>query len=110
MNTSQLQIGFGEVDITPPVGLKMCGSLQPRIDVGVDNPLMAKTLLASAGGKTVAIVGVDLIGIPKDLADAAIDESVRRTGIDREKIMISCSHTHSGPYTHGRPILVWRDG
>lgn len=99
MATSSLQVGFGEVDITPPVGLKMCGSLQPRINVGVDDPLMAKTLVASAGGKTVAIVGVDLIGIPKDLADAAIAEAASRTGIDRDKIMISCSHTHSGPYT-----------
>jgi len=99
MSASSLRVGFGEVDITPPIGLKMCGSLQPRINVGVDDPLMAKTLVASAGGKTVAIVGVDLIGIPKDLADAAIDEAARRTGIDRDKIMISCSHTHSGPYT-----------
>jgi hypothetical protein len=99
MNASNLQVGFGEVDITPPVGLKMCGGLQPRINVGVDDPLMAKTLVASADGQTVAIVGIDLIGIPKDLADAAIDEAASRTGIKSDKIMISCSHTHSGPYT-----------
>ncbi|NLE43812.1 MAG: hypothetical protein GX620_03740 [Chloroflexi bacterium] len=99
MSKSTLQIGFGEVNITPPVGLAMCGSLQPRTNVGVDDPLMAKTLAARAGDETVAIVGVDLIGIPKALADDAIAEASRRSGVQPDKIMISCSHTHSGPYT-----------
>ena len=98
MDTS-LHVGFGEVDITPPVGLYMCGSLQPRTNVGVDDPLMAKTLVASSGNKAVAIVGVDLIGLPREIVDRAIGEAVDRTGIDPDGIIVSCSHTHSGPYT-----------
>ena len=98
MDTS-LHVGFGEVDITPPVGLYMCGSLQPRTNVGVEDPLMVKTLFASAGGKAVAVVEVDLIGLPREIVDRAIEDAVDRTGIDPGSIIVSCSHTHSGPYT-----------
>ena len=94
-----LHVGFGEVDITPPVGLYMCGSLDPRTNVGVEDPLMAKTLFAAAGGKAVAVVGVDLIGLPREIVDRAIEDAVDRTGIDPGSILVSCSHTHSGPYT-----------
>jgi len=97
-----LRAGFSEVDITPPVGLYMCGSLKPRTNVGVNDPLMAKTMIASSGGKTVAVVGVDLIGLPREIVDQAIEQATDRTGIDPSCMMVSCSHTHSGPYTAER--------
>lgn len=94
-----LQVGFGIVDITPPTGLWMCGSLDPRRNVGMTDPLLAHTLVAADGEERIAIVGVDLIGLPKALADAMIAAASQRTGIDPAAILISCSHTHSGPYT-----------
>jgi len=99
MTSRQLQAGFGEADITPPVGLPMCGSLAPRTNVGVDDPLLAKALVAEGNGKKIAIVGIDLIGLPRALADGAIAEVTSRTGIPNGSILLSCSHTHSGPYT-----------
>ena len=94
-----LHVGFGEVDITPPIGLPMCGSLLPRTNVGVEDPLMAKTLFAASGGRAIAVVGVDLIGLKREIVDQAIEGAVDRTGMDPDCIMVSCSHTHSGPYT-----------
>lgn len=99
MPASQLRIGFGEVDITPPFGLPMCGSLDPRTNVGLTDPLLAHTLVAESGGQKIAVVGVDLIGVPKTLADVMIKQAAERTDIDPAAIMISGSHTHSGPYT-----------
>lgn len=96
-----LHAGFGVADVTPPEGLSMAGSLDPRPNRGTTDPLLAKTLYARGGGGEVAIVGLDLIQIPRDLADAAIAEASRRTGIDPGTIIISCSHTHTGPYTCG---------
>jgi hypothetical protein len=87
------------VDITPPVGLLMCGGLDPRVNVGTEDPLLVKTLVAAGNDLKIAIVGVDLIGLPRAIVDQAIDEAARRTGIPPEAIMVSCSHTHSGPYT-----------
>jgi len=99
MNDNGLQIGFGAVEITPPTGLFMCGSLDPRKNGGITDPLMANTLVAASGDKTIALVGVDLIGVPKALADQMIAAASERTGIDPAAILIAGSHTHSGPYT-----------
>ena len=99
MSDSQLRVGFGETDITPPEGLYMCGSLDPRKNEGMTDPLQSHALVVESGGTRIAIVGVDLIGLPKALADEIIAESARRTGIPADAFMIACSHTHSGPYT-----------
>ena len=96
-----LHVGFGVTDVTPPEGLPMAGSLDPRPNRGTTDPLLAKTLYARGGGGEVAIVGLDLIQIHRDQADAAIAEASRRTGIVPGAIIISCSHTHTGPYTCG---------
>lgn len=99
MNEPGLRIGFGEVDITPPTGLYMCGGLQPRTNVGTEDPLLVKALVATSGGKEIALVGVDLIGLPRSIVDAGIEEAVAATGMNRDGILVACSHTHSGPYT-----------
>ena len=99
MERSDLHIGFGSVEITPPLGLYMCGGLEPRTNDGIDDPLLAKTLVATSQRKAIAIVGVDLIALPRDIVDQAIQMAAARTGIDPACIVVSCSHTHSGPYT-----------
>ncbi len=99
MSDTQFRIGFGETDITPPDGLYMCGSLEARKNQGMTDPLQAHALVAESNGARIAIVGVDLIGVPKALADEIIAEVAQRAGIPPHAIMISCSHTHSGPYT-----------
>ena len=99
MSDSQLRVGFGETDITPPEGLYMCGSLDPRKNEGMTDPLQSHALVVESGGARIAIVGVDLIGLPKALADEIIAEAAGRTGIPADAFMIACSHTHSGPYT-----------
>jgi neutral/alkaline ceramidase-like enzyme len=102
---TDLEVGFGEADITPPTGLAMAGSLDPRTNVGLGDPLMAKALLARDGDHTMTVVGLDLVGLPRQIADEAIAEASSRVDIGPESVMISCSHTHSGPYLQNRPHL-----
>ena len=45
-------------------------------------------------------MGIDLVKIRRDLAEAAIAEASRRTGIDRDAVMICPSHNHSSPFPH----------
>lgn len=94
---TELKIGFGQSDITPPAGATMTGAGLVH-SVGTDDPLLAKTLVAQSGDRTIAIVGVDLVKIRFDLADAAIAQATQRTGIDRDAVMICCSHNHSSPF------------
>ena len=93
----ELKVGFGQSDITPPVGATMTGAGLVR-SVGTDDPLLARTLVAQSGDRTIAIVGVDLVKIRLDLADAAIAQASKRTGIDRDAVMICPSHNHSSPF------------
>ena len=93
----ELRVGFGRSDITPPVGVMMTGAGIPAAQ-GTDDPLLASTLVAQSGDRTIAIVGVDLVKIRRDLADAAIAQASQRTGIDRDAVMICCSHNHSSPF------------
>jgi len=93
----ELRVGFGQSDITPPVGAMMTGAGLPR-SVGTDDPLLARTLVVQSGDRMIAIVGVDLVKIRRDLADAAIAEASQRTGIDRDAVMICPSHNHSSPF------------
>ncbi len=93
----ELRVGFSQVDITPPVGAIITGPALPR-SVGTDDPLFAKTLVVQSGDRTLAIVGVDLVKITRDLADAAIAQASRRTGIGRDAVMICPSHNHSSPF------------
>ena len=93
---AELKVGFSQVDITPPVGAIITGPAAP-VSVGTDDPLFAKTLVVQSGNRTLAIVGVDLVKIRRDLADAAIAQASQRTGIGRDAVMICPSHTHSSP-------------
>jgi len=93
----ELRIGFGQSDITPAIGAMMTGAGLER-SVGTDDALLAKTLVVQSGNRTLAIVGVDLVKIRLDLADAAIAEASGRTGIDRDAVMICPSHNHSSPF------------
>jgi len=93
----ELRVGFGRSDITPPVGAIMTGPGLGR-SVGTDDPLWASALVVQSGDRTLAIVGVDLVKIRRDLADEAIAHASQRTGIDRDAVMICPSHSHSSPF------------
>jgi hypothetical protein len=48
------------------------------------------------GGKFVLLTS-DLIGIPRELGEAVAAEVRKRTGLPRERLMLTVSHTHCGP-------------
>ncbi len=93
----ELKVGFSQLDMTPPVGAIITGPRLP-VSVGTDDPLFAKTLVVQSGDRTIAIVGLDLVKIRRDLADAAIAQASQRTGIDRDAVMVCPSHNHSSPW------------
>jgi hypothetical protein len=48
------------------------------------------------GGRLVLLTS-DLIGLPRDLSDRVAAEVRRKTGLPRERLMLTASHTHCGP-------------
>ncbi|MEI6503692.1 MAG: hypothetical protein WCP21_22005, partial [Armatimonadota bacterium] len=92
-------LGTASLDITPPVGTLMAGSLRPRASVGVDDPLLCKAMVLDNGETRIALVTLDLIVWTRRRAEGARARIAAEAGIPSECALINCSHTHSGPYT-----------
>lgn len=93
---TELKAGFAQVEITPPVGGIITGPAGP-ISTGTDDPLKARAMVVQSGDRKLAIVGVDLVKIRRDLADQAIALATQETGITRDAVLICASHDHSSP-------------
>lgn len=92
----ELKVGFGRVDITPPVGLIITGPKRPK-SVGTDDPLQARALVVQSGARKLAIAGIDLVKIRRDLADETAALVEQQTGITPDAVLICPSHNHSSP-------------
>ena len=62
-------------------------------------PFYSTALVLSDGASTAAIVDVDAIGFDKEWTEKILAAIVDLTGLEREQIRLSCTHTHSGPNT-----------
>ena len=89
--------GAAQVDITPPTGTPMAGSFAKRSSVGVIDPIYAKAIVVECDGGKAVFVSVDLLIITRSVAVATRKLIAEQTGIAAERVMISATHTHSGP-------------
>ncbi len=91
--------GTARIKITPekPVALAGYASrIKPFTSIAGD--LWAKVLvLEDETGKRAVILTTDLIGVYADMAPAIYEGIAERTGIQKSDILITWSHTHSGP-------------
>ena len=100
---ADLRAGAAEVSITPPVGAAVAGSYQVRISTGVRDELHAKALVFAAGGVRAALVACDLANLPRPYSEEARRIIQQKTGIPGDHVMISATHTHTGPVVLAQP-------
>jgi hypothetical protein len=95
----RLRAGAGHSDITPPIGTPLEGYIERReVSKGVHDRLFAKAIvLEDLDGSKVAVVSCDLVGVGRWIVDYARKEIQLRTGIHGNSVMITATHTHSGP-------------
>lgn len=102
-----LRAGAAAVEITPSVGVSASNAGDPvflagfgrdRRATGIHDPLFARALVLQQGATSVAIVALDLIGLPYERVLA-----IRRriTSVPGQNVIIACTHVHSGPDTIG---------
>jgi len=94
---AQWRVGRAEVDITPPAKMPMAGYYHIRLNEGLHDPLYAKALVVEQGGERVALVAVDYVQIPRQFVEEARRLIAARTGIPATHVMISATHSHTGP-------------
>ena len=98
-----LKAGVARVDMTPPKGLELAGYPHyPRYNEGYHDPLMAACLYLSDGETEVAMITLDILFFSKKYVKEVRRRALERCGIAPAGVMISCSHTHSGPWASGR--------
>jgi len=93
----ELRVGVAAVKITPPNGTPMAGYYGERDSQGVLDDLYAKAVVFDDGTTKVAMVVCDLIGLPCAPVLEARRIVAAKTGIPAANVMISATHTHTGP-------------
>ena len=96
---SQLMAAAGKVDITPSRNVYIAGYGTNRKSDGVHDPIWARCLVLKNGGETVALVSCDLLGFTRPHVEK-IRLGISR--VPRERVLVGCTHTHSGPDTYGQ--------
>lgn len=92
------QAGAAIADVTPPGPVFLFGYPHvPRMSTGVHDRLECAALYLKAGAQHALFLANDVIFVTKSCA-AEIRRRVReRTGVSEEAVMITATHTHSGP-------------
>jgi hypothetical protein len=96
---SSVRAGFGEADITPPLQGKpvyLAGFGRGRTALGVHDPLKARAVVFQDDSSKIAIVSADVVGL--FYADVL---KIREKLPGFTYVLVSSTHTHSGPDTLG---------
>ena len=92
-----LEAGVGKADITPKLGYYLGGwTRADRVAGGQHTRLHARALVLKRGDRKVALVAIDLFMVPGGLLKQIGDRLAGR-GFSEQNILMSASHTHSGP-------------
>lgn len=93
----EFKVGAAQVDITPTNGTPMAGYYKFRAVGGVLDPIYAKAIVIEQDGERAAFVVVDLSGTTRPIVAAARKLVAEQCGLPAERVMISATHTHTGP-------------
>ena len=98
-----LKAGMAKADITPEKGLELAGYPHyPRNNTGAHDPLYAACMYLENDSEAVAMVTLDLLFFSKKHTAEVRRRLEKEHILCGDHVMISCSHTHSGPWASGR--------
>lgn len=98
-DSSPLLAGFAEADITPRLGeapVYMAGFGQNRKATQVHDPLKVRAVVFKHGGRKLALVSVDVVGLFHDTV-----QRVRGRLPGFTYVLVCSTHNHEGPDTMG---------
>jgi hypothetical protein len=99
----KLFVGVSRKDITPEVGCQLFGYRPDLYSDGVNDNLTATAFMFSYGDVNALMVTVSVCLLDNEITSFFKDEFEKRYNIPKENILISATHTHTGPSTINMP-------
>ena len=109
-----MKAGFAERDITPELGMEKPGGYGKAFLSKFHDPCKVRAAVFDDGETRVALVGIDALITPAQVAQDAREQIQATCGIAPECVMIGASHSHSagpvgmvqpGEYDHGSDLV-----
>ncbi len=100
---AEFEIGIATADITPPVGIPLAGygPRKGKASEEVGHRLRAEAMVVRGEGDAWALLTSDFISYSAEIVAEARKKVAEATGLAPEAILISGTHTHSGPALRG---------
>jgi len=95
--TAALRVGFGQTDITPPLGTHKIGWLRDIVADRVLDPLSARAVAIESHGAKVAVIQLDTLSIRWTQVAEIRRRTGERFGFPGEAVMVAATHNHAGP-------------
>ena len=94
---NSIKAGFSRVNINPPMGIPIRGYYKPRFAEAVLDDLYVNVLALECGEVRTLLISIDHCGIEQVLNRELRKGASEVTGIPMENIILSSTHTHTGP-------------
>lgn len=94
-----MKAGAACLDITPPLGTPLGAFTNARWALTVHDPLYVRAFALEHESTGIAVVVCDLVGVRRKYWDRAKALIAKTIGLAPKRVLISCTHTHTGPQT-----------
>lgn len=107
-----MKVGAGSVVLTPQKNMWMAGyASRDKPSEGKVHDLFAKALaFEDETGAVSVFVTSDILGLPKGVSQKIADAAFEKFKIPRERLMLTSSHTHTGPVIRDNLIGMYDIG
>lgn len=95
----KLQLGVGRALITPEVGCKLMGYRQDFYSDSLHDDLTATAFWFRQGNTEAVMVNLTVCNVSAHLRNQIAEMAEERFGIAAGAVLLSSTHTHSGPFT-----------
>ena len=111
MNKEQnLLFGYGQVDITPPVGEFCSFRLAPnKRSLGVHDPLYVYALYLKTSAQPLLMLSIDCVALAYSIIEKIKQAVQKIVKLQNSQILLAATHTHNGAETLGEEPFVNND-
>ncbi len=94
---NNLKIGFGRLNINPMLNINISGYFLERRAQGFLDDLEVNAVAYQSGENCAVMICADLCDIKVPLVNKIVKAITEKTGITKDYIFVSATHTHTGP-------------